>query len=192
MALFEVRGLSRRPWFEGFDLTLEAGEVAVLRGPTGSGKTLLLRALADLDPRDGGEARLDGVPQDAVAAPDWRRRVLYLFPTPARFGGTVGEDLERFADLVERPAPSPRWLDPAASVEHLSSGESQLLALERAFLLAPRVLLLDEATAGLDPNTAAEAEGAVLDYAAAGRAVLWVSHDDGLAGRLGVRTEAFP
>jgi len=57
-----------------FDLTIEAGECVALTGASGSGKTLVLRALADLDP-GAGEVTLDGHSRTAIAAPDWRRRV---------------------------------------------------------------------------------------------------------------------
>ena len=71
-----------------FDLTIEAGECVALTGASGSGKTLVLRALADLDP-GAGEVTLDGHSRTAIAAPDWRRRVVYLAAEPGWWADRV-------------------------------------------------------------------------------------------------------
>lgn len=194
MALLEVRGLSRLPWFQGRDLDIEAGAVVVASGPTGSGKTLLLRAIADLDAADAGTVRLDGTPREAMEPRAWRRRVLYVHQAGVRLPGTVRENLERIRDLTPRPGevPDVPGLDPQADADRLSGGERQALALHRALLCEPRVLLLDESTSAMDAATASTWEARVCAWAAEGRGVLWVAHDAGLARRLGARVETFP
>lgn len=189
--LLEVCALTRRPWFEEYDLELRAGEVVVLRGPTGSGKTLFLRAIADLDPNEGGEARLRSRPASAFTPPDWRRQVVYVHPDSPLLGGTVLANLEGVLRLEAnsgRTAEVPLGLDGAAPAAQLSSGEAARLALARALALEPPVLLLDETTAHLDGERARAAEAAVLAHVALGNGCLWVTHDDALAGRLGART----
>jgi putative ABC transport system ATP-binding protein len=64
-----------------FNLDINAGECVALSGASGSGKTLVMRALADLDPHDG-EVALDGEAQSATTAPTWRRQVAYLAAEP--------------------------------------------------------------------------------------------------------------
>ena len=188
-ALLDVRGLTRRPWFEGKDLAAAPGEIVVLSGPTGSGKTLFLRTIADLDPSEGGEAFVDGEARASMPAWRWRGRVLYVHPGGVRLPGTVADNLAAVAR--GRPPPDPPF-DPAVDAARLSTGEGQVLALERALLCGPRVLLLDEATSGMDPRTAARFEERLKGWVREGRAIVWVSHDPDLAGRVGARAEAFP
>jgi len=192
--LLECRQLVRRPWIEGFDLVLEAGEIVLLTGPSGSGKTLLMRTIADLDPADGGEVLLGGRQCSAFRPCEWRSRVLYLHQAAVRLPGTVQENLERIGSLglhagarLELPQLGMAGLAQDAPIEQLSGGEIQRLALYRAMALEPTVLLLDEATSALDAAAARDAEQAVTDWAARGRAVLWVSHDLSAASRLGAR-----
>jgi putative ABC transport system ATP-binding protein len=192
--LLECRKLTRRPWIEGFDLSLEPGEIALFSGPSGSGKTLLLRTIADLDPADGGEVLLDGKSRDSIRPCEWRSRVLYLHQDPVRLPGSVQENIDRIVSLritgdrpPDLPAEATAGLKPAAPIEQLSGGEMQRLALHRAMALDPPVLLLDEAISALDPDAAREAERAIAAWAAGGRAVLWVSHDHSVGERVPAR-----
>ncbi len=192
MVLLEVRGLTRAPWWTGVELDVDAGEIAVLRGRSGSGKTLLLRALADLDPVDAGEVYLGGRARPEFAPHEWRRGVLYVHQTAPVLPGTVADNLAVIAELVDaRPDPVP-GLDPTADATTLSGGEVQRLALHRALCCNPRVLLLDEVTGALDPDAAADAEERIQAFARDGGAALWVSHDASLAERLGAREVPFP
>ncbi len=169
-------------------LELAAGGCAALAGPSGSGKSRLLRAIADLDPSEG-EVRLDGEARSAFAAHRWRRRVVYLPADSAWWAERVGDHL---------PAVEPETLAALGfaedvvgwSVRRLSSGERSRLGLARAVALGPKVLLLDEPTANLDAATTAAVEGVVAERRAAGLAAVWVTHDTAQAERLGARRYA--
>ncbi len=185
-----------------FDLDIEAGECVALSGVSGSGKTLVLRALADLDPSDG-EVALDGEPRAALAAPDWRRRVAYLATEPGWWEDRVaphfpnvdgpngdgpngdGPNGDATAALLDALGLPHVLLE--QSVATVSTGERQRLALIRLLLLDPRVLLLDEPTSSLDEAAATRVEAMLGERLAGGASILLVTHDGRLAGRLAQR-----
>ena len=154
------------------------GECVTVSGPSGVGKTLLLRALADLDPHPGRVA-LDGVDANAMPPAQWRRRVGLLLAESPWWHERVGEHFPAAegADLqLQALGFGPEVLD--WNITRLSSGERQRLALLRLLALRPRALMLDEPTANLDPENTARVEQLVQDYRVAGQVpVLWVSHD---------------
>lgn len=168
-------------------LTVAAGECVCLRGPSGCGKSLLLRAIADLDPHEG-EAFLDDVACSALPAPVWRRRVVLVMAESQWWAPRIGD---HFADGIE-----PHWLKrlglapdaPEWEVARCSTGERQRLALLRALMRKPAVLLLDEPTGNLDADSTARVETLLADYLAGdGAALLWVSHDEHQAARVARR-----
>jgi phosphate-transporting ATPase len=181
-----VQNLSR-PGLEPTSFELAAGECIALRGPSGAGKTLLLRALADLDPSDG-EVLLDGTPRSRIPAPQWRRRVGYV---PAEPGWWSERLDEHFQDWDSQAGPA-RRLQIASSVagrrvSQLSTGERQRLALLRALEHRPEVLLLDEPTGPLDDESTAAVEALLREKQANGLALFWVTHDKRQAGRVSDR-----
>src|ERR1700736_2667079 len=91
--MLQVRDL-RTNILKSASLTLSEGECVVVTGPSGAGKTLLLRAIADLDPNQGFVS-LDGRDRSTIAAPEWRRLVGYVPAEPGWWADTVGE---HFAD----------------------------------------------------------------------------------------------
>lgn len=158
------------------DLELVAGECLCLSGPSGAGKTRLLRALADLDPHEGA-VELDDVPAAHIPPAEWRRQV-GLLPADCRWWAeTVGEHFARDARALLPKV----GLDEDAlgwRIERLSSGERQRLGLLRVLANEPKVLLLDEPTANLDARNAARIEALIADYRREhAAAVIWVSHD---------------
>lgn len=184
--MLRIRGLTRAG-LGPVDLDLEAGACAALSGPSGAGKSLLLRAISDLDPNDG-RVSLDGAERSSMPAPEWRRKVGYLAAESGWWEDTVGphfSDPERAAPLLSRLGLDPGALD--WPIERLSTGEKQRLALARLLELSPRVLLLDEPTAALDPDSRAAVEQIIQERLAGGAAVLIVTHDQDQAGRLAAR-----
>jgi len=208
--LLEAEGLSRRNerdggWlFSGLTLGVAPGERLALVGPTGSGKSLLLRALALLDPADEGELRWRGRPVPDARVPAFRHHVIYLHQRPAFREGSVEEvmrfpfslrehrgarfDRDGTVARLEDLGWGASFLD--KPVRYLSGGESQVVALLRAVQLDPEVFLLDEPTAALDAAATDRVErlvGSWLEAGAGERACIWVSHDRGQAARMSDR-----
>ncbi len=166
--------------------TLQAGECVGLSGPSGEGKSLLLRALADLIPHEG-RVMLDGEDCNHVHPAQWRRRVGLLLPESHWWSDRVGDHFPvREMDRVHALGFDERVFD--WQVSRCSSGEKQRLALLRLLANLPEVLLLDEPTASLDPRSTRRVEALVEDYRREHAApVLWVSHDPAQLARVADR-----
>jgi ABC-type iron transport system FetAB ATPase subunit len=186
-----VSGLSLKgfstPLLDPFDLDLSPGECITLSGPSGSGKSRLLRAIADLDPH-GGEARCNGTVQQEIPGPAWRRRVGLLPAESAWWGERVSDHFQQLdrtmLEWLDLPAESADW-----QVSRLSSGERQRLALLRLLAGQPEVLLLDEPTANLDTANIDRTERLIERWRKDHRvAVFWVSHDHAQQQRVATRS----
>lgn len=178
--LLSVHNL-RLPTGQLISLHLARGEVHSLNGPSGVGKTRLLRALADLDDCEG-KIRLHHQPMGNFTATDWRRKVM-LVPNDSRWwldtaAEHMARDMSAEAEILQL---SPTRL--TAPVNQLSSGEKARCALLRALSYEPQVLLLDEPTSALDPSSAHQVEATIASFAK-NRAVLWVTHDEVQAERV--------
>ncbi|HHQ68915.1 MAG TPA: ATP-binding cassette domain-containing protein [Halothiobacillaceae bacterium] len=174
-----VRGANLRP----VSFTLRPGEILMVQGESGVGKSQLLRALADLDAHEG-KVVLNGVEQQQMPPSQWRRRVVYLPAESAWWDDYVDQ---HFTENLPETWWAALRLKPElfrAEVARLSSGERQRLAVARALVLKPKVLLLDEPTANLDAVTA-KAVGELLSeqIKAQGSAGVWVTHDASEAAR---------
>lgn len=158
------------------NLTITAGEIVCLSGPSGSGKSLLLRAIADLIPHSG-RVRLDDQWCDEMPAHQWRQQVGLLPAESQWWSDRIGD---HFSEV------EPDWFTRLGfsmdvlgwDIARCSTGEKQRLAILRLLCQKPRSLLLDEPTASLDQANIAQVEALLQDYAQANEApVLWVSHD---------------
>jgi len=174
MKLFEARHLSCAE-LSDLSFSLSASELVCLSGPSGAGKTLMLRSLADLDVNDGS-VYLQGVQRERISPTEWRRQVGYLPAESRWWAETVGEHFPRLqADILSQLGFEDEVMGWQA--ERLSSGERQRLALARLLSNQPRVLLLDEPTANLDPVNIQRLERLVTDYLRRYQAAcLWVTH----------------
>ncbi len=184
--MLRIRQLSR-PGLAPFDLELGDGECVALSGPSGAGKTMLLRAIADLDPNQG-RVSLNGRLRETLPAPAWRRRVTYLAAEPGWWEARAGAhfpDPEAAEALLPAIGLGAEIL--TRRIAELSTGERHRLALIRVLVQTPAVLLLDEPTSGLDQDTTRQVEAVLRARADDGVALLFATHDEALAERLGDR-----
>ncbi|MDQ1261392.1 MAG: tungstate transport system ATP-binding protein [Euryarchaeota archaeon] len=217
MAFLEVRSLSKSigpvEILTGIDLTVERGEILGLIGPTGSGKTTLLRLINLLDEPSRGCILFDG--REVSAKPEKellfaRRKMAMVFQKPVMFKASVEENVSYGLRMRERRgrvnaaggemSVREKVEEALASVglsgyesrdaNTLSGGETQRIALARALVLQPQLLLLDEPTANLDPGSAASIDSLLHSLAASRTAVILATHNmqqcRKLAGRVAV------
>jgi len=182
-----VRTFGGVPVLAGVDLTVEPGEVVALLGPNGAGKSTLLRILALLLRPTSGRLAMFGV-DAATAAPELRRRIGYVGHESLCYADlTAAENLDFYAQLfgIEDASARVAELIAWAGLEHaarrpvrvFSRGMTQRLALARAMLHTPDLLLLDEPFSGLDPDAVAALEQRLLDLRLAGHSILLSTHD---------------
>jgi len=179
---------------DDLDLELAAPGFTVIAGPSGSGKSSMLRLCNRLLAPSAGAVRFDGTDLTALDVAVLRRRVGMVFQRPAVFDGSCldnlavacpGADRPRYADGLSAVGLDAALLD--RSARSLSGGEAQRLCLARTLLTEPEVLLMDEPTSALDVDSRQRIEGLARALADAGRPVLWVTHDLDQARRLGDR-----
>ncbi|WP_068803388.1 ABC transporter ATP-binding protein [Thauera phenolivorans] len=192
-----IRGLSYRPngraVLAGLELELGIEGITLVLGANGSGKTMLLRAICGLIEPSAG--RIEWGPAGEGGRP--RAGVMMLFQHPMMLRSSVLDNVALGLRPLGVPAPERRrramamlerigLADRAGdSARQLSGGEQQRLALARAWLTGPRLLLLDEPTASLDPSATAEVERIVREIRTDGTRIVMVTHNLGQATRLG-------
>lgn len=171
------------------DLHLEPGRSLGLVGRTGSGKTTFGRLLARQYEAIDGQVRVGGIPVGSVALEDLRDRVAVVTQEVQLFTASVRDNVSLFRDIDDERlrevitevglgpwlAAQPEGLDGELDPRSLSAGEAQLLALARTLLRDPGVVLLDEASARLDPSTEARLQVAV-DRLLEGRTAVVIAH----------------
>ena len=156
-------------------LAVAAGDCLGITGPSGTGKSLLLRALADMEPAEGNIFWKE-TERRTVSGPEWRKRI-GLMPAESQWWfETVGEHFGEETDfsLVGFEKDVKNW-----EIHRLSSGEKQRLALLRLLGRSPDVLLLDEPTANLDPANTLRIEALIMKIRKKRNLpVIWVSHSE--------------
>ena len=178
-------------------LELDSGKIYVINGINGSGKTTLLRLLAlGLKPQQGMVC-FSGEQIEAKVQISLRRKIALVEQSPYLFHGSVGGNLALGLKIrrISKPEQDQRisvalelvGLPEFAqrAVKELSGGEVQRIALARALVLHPNVLLLDEPTANIDSASVAEFEGLLRRLVAGGMTVVMATHDLEQVERLG-------
>jgi len=200
MAFLEVRSLSKSigpaKILHEINLTVERGEILGLIGPTGSGKTTLLRLINLLDEPSAGSILFDGrkvsgrQEKEALAT---RRKMAMVFQKPVMFKASVEENVsyglrmrgrQKRHEKISMNAMVKEVLEivglsgyESRDANTLSGGEMQRIALARALILQPELLLLDEPTANLDPRSAASIDSLLRSLAGSRTAVILATHN---------------
>ncbi|MFI9548280.1 ABC transporter ATP-binding protein [Streptomyces sp. NPDC052016] len=208
--VIDIRDVSRTygegpPALAGVTLSVRAGEVLAVIGPSGSGKSTLLNLIAGLDRPSAGSVTVDGLRLDALsetASARFRRaRVGMVFQffhllddltvtdnvlLPAQLAGVPrSEARRRAAELLEHLGVH-RHAD--AYPGRLSGGERQRVAVARALMNRPALLLADEPTGALDTSSGEDVRDLLTALNADGQTVVLVTHDPGLAASCATRT----
>lgn len=189
-ALLSVANLQMGQMQRPLDFSLPVGKISMMVGPSGSGKSLILKALSDLIVHQADISLLKPIKlqQQQTGAPKWRQKVMYFAAHSAWWADSIAEHFQQrpSAEELNSVGLSIELLD--AHPEQCSSGEKQRLALLRGLQYQPQVLLLDEITANLDAEATEQIEALLIDYIqaddSADRAILWVSHDQQQCQRL--------
>lgn len=177
----------RKPVLRGVDLSVAEGQVVALLGANGAGKTTLLRLISGLTKPERGEISLAGV-TFRRAGHELRRYIGLVSHTPLLYDNlTAEENLLFFARMYDLQSPGPRieavlrgvdlWSRRRDPVRTYSRGMVQRLAIGRAILHNPPVLLLDEPDTGLDQNSADMLHALIRQLGAANRAILLSTHN---------------
>lgn len=198
MTLLVANGLHRslnesgRVLLDNVDVSINPGDRIGIVGDSGSGKTTLLRSLAMLDAQSVGQIEFQG---QLIADPDipaYRRRVLYVAQQAGFVDANVRDNLAlafQFVSTQNRldESQAVAWLAQLGrdasmleqSARDLSGGERQLVALVRALLVDPTILLLDEPTSAMDAGLTEELEAFIMRWTNENseRAFSWISHD---------------
>jgi heme exporter protein A len=201
--MIEVRRLVKtfglKPVLRGVDFRAEPGEFVALLGPNGAGKTTMLRILASLSRPTLGEVRVAGYALPGQA-PEVRRLLGVVSHQPLLYGDLTAEENLRFYARIYGLSDVKRRVDQTLNmvglearrrdlVRQFSRGMQQRLAIGRALLHDPQVMLLDEPYTGLDQDASAMLDGLLRQVAAGGRTVLMTSHDLPRAADLATRID---
>ncbi|SCD64733.1 amino acid ABC transporter ATP-binding protein, PAAT family [Streptomyces sp. DvalAA-14] len=206
-AMVELRGVHKSyggvEVLKGVDLTVARGEVVAVIGPSGGGKSTLLRCVNLLEPVTAGQVLLEG--EDLTGAgvdPDRvRRRIGMVFQQFNLFPHLSAVDNLTLAPRKLLGMPKDRARERAGALlarvglagkadaypRQLSGGQQQRVAIARALMMDPHVMLFDEVTSALDPELVSEVLDVMRDLARSGMTMLCVTHEMGFARELGDR-----
>jgi putative ABC transport system ATP-binding protein len=184
---------------QGVTLTARSSELTVIIGPSGGGKSTLVRLINRLEDPDGGRVLIDGIPVASIDPLEVRRRIALVPQKPFMFAGTVLFNLQRsfyFRGIAPPGEDAPEIVQAlelcrldaelmTRDARSLSLGQQQRLSLARSLLSSPEVLLLDEPTSALDRPTGDRLADTLHDICRLrSLTVLMVTHDLRLAERV--------
>jgi tungstate transport system ATP-binding protein len=200
MALLELRDLNKcygqAEILSDINLNAEKGSIIALIGPTGSGKTTLLRIIDLLDKPTSGQLIFDGIDLTGKSEKEKlkiRRRMAMVFQKPVMFRSNVLDNVRyglkvRGLNSKDKAINALKFVGlsdyESRDANTLSGGEMQRLALARAIVVEPELLLLDEPTANLDPKSSSKIEELILDLALQGITIIMATHNMAQCRRL--------
>lgn len=171
------------------NLEIQKGKYITVVGPSGSGKSTLMRILASMISSTSGEVIFNGKSIETYDPILYRQKVSYAFQQPTLFGKTVRENLEfpfevrkeeidenKIIDYLKMVNLDESYID--KSVNDVSGGEKQRIALLRNLLFPPEVLITDEVTAGLDAENKEIVHKMLNQFNQRGLTILRVTHDE--------------
>lgn len=173
------------PGYQPVSLQIDAGDCIGISGASGSGKTRLLRAIADMDDHQG-EIYLDGVVSTLMPASKWRKKVALLPAESVWWFDRIGEHFQSYNDYFSALG----FTEEVMGWESVrcSSGEKQRLSIIRLLENKPVLLLLDEPTANLDQQSSRQVEVLIQRYLATRSAsAIWVAHAEPQLQRMAQR-----
>ncbi|NEW06303.1 ATP-binding cassette domain-containing protein [Paenibacillus sp. SYP-B3998] len=185
--------------FDRINATILMGDRIAMLGPSGQGKSTLLRLLARLDLIDSGRLTLHGKESAGWHPSDWRKKVCYVPQLPVMLPTTVADNLAVASKLHQRKFDKPLALELMEQVglgeldwnqkaADLSGGQKQRLQLVRSLLLRPDLLLLDEVTSALDGQSKQAVERLLMRWCEQERlSLVWVTHEEQQARRVSNR-----
>lgn len=192
MTILEVKRVSyaveNKKIIENVSFTVEKGEHITLIGPSGGGKSTLLKLVASLLTPTSGDICLEGNAQSTFLPNDYRQEVSYCFQQPVLFGRTVYDNLlfpftirkkefdkQKACDWLEQAALPAIFLE--KEITGLSGGEKQRIAFIRNLLFLPKILLLDEVTVGLDAKNKEVIHQLIHTLKEKDRTIIQITHD---------------
>lgn len=195
-----VEAAGRERALDGIDVDVPAGRLTAVVGASGAGKTTLARVLVGVQPLDGGHVTVGDVDLAALDPAGWRARAAWVPDWPTVVAGTLRDNLllgdtevadaRVWAALVDvggqawvAGLPDGLGTHVGPGARDVSGGERARLGLARALLRGPRLLVVDEPTAHLDPSTAAVVEASLHAVRDGGATVVVVTHEPDLAAR---------
>ena len=191
--IFEVKGLSYQVGetkiLNNINLDIEKGKYLTVIGPSGSGKSTFMRILASMISATSGEVLFNGKPISGIEPTEYRRKVSYAFQQPTLFGKTIKDNLAfpfevRNQEFDEAKVISylkmvnldETYID--KSVNDVSGGEKQRIAMLRNLIFPPEVLITDEVTTGLDTENKRIVHKMLEEFNKRGVTILRVTHDE--------------
>lgn len=173
---------------KGINLNIEEGDIISIVGPSGSGKSTLLKICSDLISATDGDIHYRDKNYKDYNPIELRKNISYCVQIPFLFGDTVYDNLSYsfkirkkevdktlVVEFLEKFNLDKSYIE--KSVDSLSGGEKQRIALIRNLIFKPDILLLDEVTASLDPENSKVVENIIKDLNKSGTTVLWITHD---------------
>lgn len=191
--IFQVKDLSYQVGetriLKHITLDIEKGKYITVVGPSGSGKSTLMRILASMISPSAGEVLFEGKSIATYEPTEYRQEVSYAFQQPTLFGKTVRDNLmfpfevrkkefdeEKVINYLEMVNLNQTYID--KSVNDVSGGEKQRIALLRNLIFPPKVLITDEVTAGLDVENKTIVHKMLAEFNQRGLTILRVTHDE--------------